>query len=214
MMDAINDEFWDIRKFTLQNLDLKRYNGSEEALGSIGQLALHDPVAQVRRFALVALADLNETYAFPIADSLFMNDSSRMVKAIALGIIYPIDKTAYYKKAGAFSTTNNHYLKNQIANIYAEMGGKKDHAFFKRVMWSMRPYMTNILMDNYMEFLKRMDPATIEEATTFLLDMALYEESETIQNGARNALYDLHDHFSKIGGAGAESLKKAVDNLD
>jgi len=213
MTDAINDKFWSIRKFTLQNLEMKRYNGSEAINASIGKLALEDPVAQVRRSALEALARLNDELVYSVADSLFQNDSSRMVKAVALSILYADNKTAAYKKAAEHTDANNYYLKNQVAGILAEMGGKDQHEFFKRLLWGSRPYYVHTKMDHYMEFLKRMDPATIEDATTFLLDMALYEESETIQNAARNALLDLHDHFSKAGGFATDDLKKRIDSL-
>jgi len=106
-------------------------------------------------------------------------------------------------------------MKNRIAKIYSEMGGKNDHDYLKKVVWAARPYQIDNLLDNYIDYLVRMDLETVDDATTVLLDMALYEESDAIRNSAANALYDLHEHFSRAHGADAiqnkNSLKKAVD---
>ena len=71
-------------------------------------------------------------------------------------------------------------------------------------------------MDHYVEFIKRMDVETIEDATGFLLDLVLFEESERNQNAAKNALYDLSDFFSRNGPDGklkSGILKAAIDQL-
>jgi hypothetical protein len=62
-----------------------------------------------------------------------------------------------------------------------------------------------------------MDIATINEAAVFLASLIEYEESDYLRNEAKNALFDLQDHFSRIKSDADDEkagiLKSVIDGL-
>lgn len=215
-LKALDDPFWDIRKFALQVMDPHEYHASEGSREKISDLALNDPVAAVRRAALEGLSNLNDLYALPVARELFATDSSRMVRAVALGILSGNDAQEGLRLARAAGYPRNFYMQTSQAGVFGALGQPEDHEFFHRALWSVRGYYARDIAGHYVEFLKRMDTPELMRAAEFLADLATYEESASMRNAGWMALNDLYDHFRKMGNAngGAEKMHIFSEAID
>ncbi len=191
---ALNDKFWGIRQYAVTHIDLDK-TPNVIALNHLKKLALSDEKSRVRRAALVSLANYDIALALPIADTLLYNDSSRLVLGNALDLLYQSNKSKYYKKAQAMESIKNYQVAKVVAKIYSEKGGKAQHDFFKRCLWTTRGRYAYRYAEYYVDFLQRMDVETIKNASYMLNDMIEYEEDENVVVACRNAVYDLRSFF-------------------
>jgi aminopeptidase N len=217
-MQALEDPFWHIRQHTINSMEISLYEAGEGAVEKLQETALNDPSSAVRRSAIQVLSGFDLKIAADVCESLFRQDSSRTVRAMALSILYNYDPDTYFEEAARVEYSNNYYLNNEVARIFADRGDASNHEFFKRILWTMRPYYVAAIMDHYIAFLQRMDAAVILSAAEFLGGLATYEESSYLRTTAANALYDLMDYFSDADGADSEEkagiLTRALEGLE
>lgn len=194
---ALEDPFWHIRQSALENMDLELYHAPEMSAEKVFDIAMSDPYPIVRKAALIALDDLGAESAMRAADSLFHNDSSRLVRAEALGMLYGEAPGEYYLAAMQLDRVDNIHLKYMISRIYSERGDASRNDFFLWALWSSRPYYCGYLMERYVAFLERMDVETLKNSAAFLAGLATHEESSFLRNLAENALYDLSEFYRR-----------------
>ncbi|MEZ5006875.1 MAG: M1 family metallopeptidase [Chitinophagales bacterium] len=193
---ALKDKFWNIRKYAVEQIFINKDGVNEFLINDLKKLALKDPNSHVRNAAVIKLAKYDTSIARPICDSLLNNDSSRLVLGTTLQILYPTDKAKYFQKAQNFEYINNPNVALVVAHIYSEMGGKNQHGYFKKCLWTTNNRYAYSYVSSYVDFLKRMDVATLKDAVGVLSDLVEYEEDEMVIVACRNGLYDLRDFFA------------------
>ena len=197
LLEALHDDFWQIRQSILNQINLEQFHASERSIELIQKMAMEDPHARVRRSALLSLAALDNKYASEAVETLLKQDSSRMVKGTALEILHEYDPESAFEAAVNMEFCRNYYMNNAVANIYSGWGDQSQSEFFQKALWSLRPYYLRNIMGYYVDFLQRMDTETVNDGANFLGELSQYEESEYLRNMAKDALYDLQDHFSR-----------------
>ena len=176
---ALKDDFWGIRFESIKTIDLEKggnYNASTIKL--IETMALSDSKSKNRQYALKTMDEFHPEQAIIIADTLFHQDSSRLVRSEALAVLYYHDKDKDLELAEMVELERNFWLNNTVAAIYAEKGDKNKHDFFKRIIWTTRTDYLSPMLASYSKFLERMDTQTLSEAGVFLTDLIKYEESD------------------------------------
>ncbi|MEZ5001717.1 MAG: M1 family metallopeptidase [Chitinophagales bacterium] len=193
---ALKDKSWHIRKYAIEHILLEKNGFNEILIHDLKKLALSDVNSHVRNAAVKKLADFDVRTAQPICDSLLNNDSSRLVIGTTLKILYSTNKSKYFKLAQQFEYIENPSVALVLANIYKEMGGSEQHAFFKKCLWTTRNSYATAYVRSYVDYLKRMDLNTLKDAVAVLSDLVEYEEDELVVVASKNGLYDLRSFFA------------------
>jgi aminopeptidase N len=195
-LDALADDFWAIREFAVQKIDLKQYEKEGMAIPVLKELALKDSSSAVRRAIIEKLAEFNIEMVVPIAETLVKHDSSRMVIGIAIGILDKAKFSDIINLIAPFEAINNIYIYRAISNIYANRGTNLNHDYLKKSIWSSRDVHVPGLMKDYETYLIRMDTETVQNGVDFLKNLALYEDSDHTRRIAKDTLMALKDYFS------------------
>jgi len=156
--DALNNEFWRIRKYGLVMLEDHGFQGMKaDFREQIIRLAKEDAEPKVRAQAYQALRH------FETNDALFavyrhgLQDSAYSVVKQALNTLASINPEIALDEATNLQDTRSDRLLRTIASLYADHGNKEYNAFFRRILLEKPNWNGRFkVVDDYLHYLNRL----------------------------------------------------------
>jgi len=122
MLKALDDPYYELRKFTLENLDLFQKYNKKEAIAKIVQLARNDKHTKVRATAIEVLGKLIDPTFIPVFMEGLRQESNAILSA-SLVALYGVDQAAALTKLASLSPEVKERLADAVSLIYL---GEKD----------------------------------------------------------------------------------------
>jgi aminopeptidase N len=167
---ALNDKFWNIRKFLIYQLREKKIPVSPVINAKIVEIAKSDPKSAVRAEALLYLSSTGYN-----DKSLYLekvNDSSYTVVSEALGALNKLSSKDALEVAKSLENERNSRIKISVGNIYAENPSSENHLFFKNALRELNQYQRYSFLPVYARYLERADPEIKTEGIAIISQYA------------------------------------------
>ncbi len=206
MLASLNDPFYDLRRFAVQNIELK-----DEVKSSLAELAQSDKKSLVRADAITRLAETEDKNFLDLYKKSLI-DSSLAVVAEALQAISAIDDSIALSLALPFEEFNNYSVVSAVSLIYATTGDDDKQQYFEDKVYETTSYARYEVVSNYGVFLKGKSDAMLQTAITTLKDIAINSAQWWDRMGAATTLFDLKE-TKKAPGEMSDLLTKTIDEV-
>ncbi|HUH74785.1 MAG TPA: M1 family metallopeptidase [Chitinophagales bacterium] len=163
-----------------------------------------------RRNALEALKLMKDAQIIEIAQSILENDSSNMLKSVALDILFQQLKADAYPFAIKFLDIKHPQLEVVIAKILAAHPQKEDIDYFKKSIFSIIHYLTKPVIESFGKYLIAMDDNTFEQGMDALQLVIENAYGNGRVTNAKNLIRDFQN--LKVGKDGWTATKKEIVN--
>jgi len=211
---ALNDKFWGIREYAVKKIDLDDSTARKNLYEPLKNIALYDKKSQVRAAALERMKDYDKELQSQVL-SKSINDSSFLVAGKSLRLLMELDTIAALANAKNFEQFDNSEMTGAVSEVYATAGKEDKQAYFEQMLKSREGYALYYIINDYADYLLRMNQALAESGAKTLKGVAINNESWWYRTEAGNAVYDIMKKYQgKLEGKQEELKKATPDKLE
>lgn len=206
--EALDDTFWGIRLFALENLELQ-----DVILPRIARLVAEDPHAKVRSAACYILGQSEDPRFVPDLEKVIDNDFSAYAVASALDALNTVSPEKGMAKAETLEAGAQGLIRDVIAEIYinAQDTGKLDYLL--SCVNTADDYSSIYYLMGYLQLSKKTGIAQLLESSEVFFRIASAQGTSVMKRYAgMRALNEIHAELldrSQAGKAGRERYLSA-----
>ena len=189
---AAKDKHWSIRETAVNKIFMDDSVSRDNNFELLKNIAFNDDKSQVRFAALKRINNYEKEAQLKIYLQT-VNDSSYLVAGKSLKAIYEIDTTEALRLAAIFEHEKTGSMIDAVGSIYAGSGTEAQQKYFEEKFKIIGDNSVYFLINDYRDFLLRMNEKIIASGTAAIKDVALNNESWYMRSEAGIAIYDLFD---------------------
>ena len=188
LTDGLDDSFWAIRMFALENSEL-----GSIPLDKVAAMAKEDPHAHVRASSCLLLGDSGEAGYAPVLEKIADTDFSLITVATALNGLYAVAPERGLKKAESLENQESSLLTNVIAEIYLAEQDLAKMDFFRRQVEKTEDYASVYYLMGYLDLARIGGFDKLLEASDLFKDVASEGGHSLVKRfAAMRALNEVH----------------------
>ena len=188
LISALDDPFWVIRMFALDNLELKSL-----PLSKLEALAKGDPHSHVRAEACFFLGQAGEARYAGSLQEIVENDYSLLTAAAALDALYVLSPEKGLKMAQSLENQESDYILNVVADIYLDSKDISKLDFFRKRVEETEQYAAVYFLMGYLELAQLGDLPELLEASQLFSETATIPGASIMKRyAAMRALNEVH----------------------
>jgi aminopeptidase N len=212
--DAIKDKHWSVREYAVKKLDMDDSTARKEYYETLKAVAIKDSKSQVRAAAIEKINDYEKDLQLKILYET-INDSSFLVAGKSLKALLKIDTLVALENAKKFEQFENSEMTGAVGSVYAEAGAEDKQVYFEHALKTREGYALYYLINDYADYLLRMNQVLAQSGARTLKDIALNNESWWYRTEAGTSVYDIMKKYQGKLEDKEEELKKATpDKLE
>jgi aminopeptidase N len=188
--DALNDKHWSVREYAVKKLDIDDSTTRKQYYETLKTIALKDNKSQVRAAALEKMNDYAKDLQLKVYYETIY-DSSFLVAGKTLKALMKIDTVAALENAKQFEQFDNSEITGAVSMVYATAGAEDKQAYFENALKSREGYALYYLVNDYADYLLRMNQVLAQSGARTLKDIALNNDSWWIRTEAGTSHYDI-----------------------
>ncbi len=189
LLAALDDPFWDIRRFAIDNISIEK-EIKEELTEKLKQMAEKDEKSLVRAAAVQRLGDMDDRAFIPIFAKATKDQSYEVIGA-GLNAIAQQDIEQALQLCEEHKTSDNDAIIRAVGGVYA-MDNNPDHQqYFESKIENATGFSLFYLIDNYYYFLEDSELPTVSKAKETFTSLALDQKNEWIRYRSTYSLYNL-----------------------
>jgi aminopeptidase N len=188
LQDALNDPFWVVRLFALDNLE-----ADASLMPVVRKLATDDPKSQVRAAACFLIGQLGDKGEIPLLEKIMSSDFSLQVAATALDALNSLDPDKAFAQAEKLQSEAEGLLLDVIADIYLNAGDVSKMDFFRERIALSEEYASIYYLMGYLQLAQLGGLDKLLEASELMYNTALNREASLMKRyAAMRGLNDVH----------------------
>ncbi|MCB9282481.1 MAG: M1 family metallopeptidase [Lewinellaceae bacterium] len=191
LISALDDSFWGIRMFAMDNLET-----GEIPLPKVEAIAKGDPHSHVRAAACFFLGQSGDGRYADTLEKIVENDYSLITTAAALNALYTLSPEKGLKMAQSLENQESDFILNVVADIYFEAKDISKLDFFQKRVEKTEQYTAVYFIMNYLELVQQGDLSNLLEASELFSKTATNSSASIMKRyAAMRALNELHVHL-------------------